>query len=698
MLTRYGSDMKNPKEYRLLSTCECRIEAGVLVLQFPTSSNKRSEYLHRDPMELERWAKVLCDCIRALRLRKHSSAALLRSQSIRHCPGFDTLFDSLRTQKRQEIDVSDAADVGSILTNIKTAADPSLLALSKLRNSPLSNDLASSLDQIWMQYDTDGDGFLNPKENAALVRAYFKAKQKHTPGIIQDTIDATLGMYFKEAVDKSSMASFVCDIRKNAEEKVNTFYNNLESRITDVANEMWERMDCNRDGRVDRHEFMSVFLDCDEVLYFDSAMRTSIGDDVAAAVSVLLQKHNKTDLGTCGLKNIGNTCYMNTAIQCLSATVKFRQFFLSGTYSQYINTKNRLGTKGRLANAFAEMLTSMWKGGHAVFTPKHFKDELGKVDETFSGYGQEDCHELISCLLDRLHEDLNYITEKKYIELKDPPRATDEELANMWWEYHIKQNVGVVVSLFHGQLKSVVTCSKCRYVSKAFDAFMYLSVPVASSGSTTLASCLSGSLGVEEVKKDSDWYCGQCKKHQPFKKEVSIWRLPQYLIVHLKRFRYSVYGTISSKLGTAIDFPEVFSPEQWCERSLYDTVQTSSEGMYECFKEVITPAMPFLSPRAPCLASPLSPLGSPLGLPASRSPLGSRQTSLGFDGRLSGGGTSSSGASSSVSAPPGSYHLYGIANHYGSSSGGHYTAFAKVNDKWKAFDDSYVSDLVWSFF
>eukprot|EP01061_Rhynchopus_euleeides_P013813 TRINITY_DN23998_c0_g2_i2.p1 TRINITY_DN23998_c0_g2~~TRINITY_DN23998_c0_g2_i2.p1 ORF type:complete len:707 (+),score=203.63 TRINITY_DN23998_c0_g2_i2:208-2328(+) len=495
-LTRYDSaELRNyPKLYRISAGCECRIERDRLVLVMPQPHSKVYEYLCKDRRDLEDWAKELSDCIRGQRVRRQSQPSLQRSQSIRHCPGFDTLFQAVRTQKAQEIDISDASDIDSIVQSLKLAVDPSQLALSKLRDSPV--DLATSpLDSIWNQFDADRDGYLNPAENEALVKAYFKAKQAHTPGIIEDTIESALRLFFKDA--NHALTDFVKGLREEAQRQVDTFYGNLQCRIKDVASEMWQRMDANKDGRVDRREFMQVFLDCDEVLYFDSAMRTSIGDDIAAALTNLLRKHNKLDPGICGLKNIGNTCYMNTAIQCLSATVKFRQFFLSGKYKQYINVKNRLGTKGKLATAFADMLTQMWKGSGSVFSPKQFKHELGAVNDTFSGYGQEDCHELISFLLDRLHEDLNYVTEKKYVELKDPPRATEDELASMWWEYHIKQNVGVVVSLFHGQLRSVVTCSKCGFVSKAFDPFMYLSVPVpsGSSGRPTLAACLSGHAG-----------------------------------------------------------------------------------------------------------------------------------------------------------------------------------------------------------
>ncbi|KAG7280843.1 hypothetical protein CRUP_010825, partial [Coryphaenoides rupestris] len=166
--------------------------------------------------------------------------------------------------------------------------------------------------------------------------------------------------------------------------------------------------------------------------------------------------------GVCGLSNLGNTCFMNSALQCLSNTPPLTEYFLRSAYLEELNFTNPLGMKGEIAEAFADVIKQMWSGRH----------------HSFLGYQQHDSQELLSFLLDGLHEDLNRVKNKEYIELTDAGGRPDQEVAEEAWRNHLRRNDSVIVDTFHGLFKSTLVCPECHKVSVTFDPFCYLSVPL----------------------------------------------------------------------------------------------------------------------------------------------------------------------------------------------------------------------------
>ncbi|PSN41510.1 hypothetical protein C0J52_07225 [Blattella germanica] len=166
------------------------------------------------------------------------------------------------------------------------------------------------------------------------------------------------------------------------------------------------------------------------------------------------------------------------ALQCVSNTRALTQYFTGNMHLYELNRNNPLGMKGHIAKRYGDLIHDIWSGTAKTIAPLKLRWTIGKYAPRFNGFQQHDSQELLAFLLDGLHEDLNRVHDKPYVELKDSDGRPDVIVAQEAWENHILRNKSIIVDLFHGQLKSKVTCKVCGHESVRFDPFNYLSLPL----------------------------------------------------------------------------------------------------------------------------------------------------------------------------------------------------------------------------
>lgn len=267
------------------------------------------------------------------------------------------------------------------------------------------------------------------------------------------------------------------------------------------------------------------------------------------------QATNSNKHSILGLRNLGNTCFMNAVLQSLSNIHQFAGFFKelpavelrSGKTAgkRIYNTRNLKHDDVSLVEELRRVLCALWQGGHSAISPDSLFTVMWKIFPRFRGYQQQDAHEFMRYLLDRLHS----------------------ELQGSRWPNQTRQQTNgkstIVTLMFGGLLLSEVHCQMCGSFFKKIDPFLDISLEIPEqfrarskqkdAAVCRLEDCLRRFTEVEELAESEHYLCTQCSKRQPSTKQFSVRCLPNVLCVHLKRFQWS--GFLRSKIDTFVKFP-----------------------------------------------------------------------------------------------------------------------------------------------
>ena len=248
----------------------------------------------------------------------------------------------------------------------------------------------------------------------------------------------------------------------------------------------------------------------------------------------LPSKHSKCTTIT-GITNLGNTCYMNSVMQCLNSLTPLVTYFEGNTYLGDIHPDSKYN--GILAKEVSAAFKIMNSRGRPI-SLLSLKELIGNLYNPFVGFGQEDAHEFLIKLLELMYEDLG---REKISTL----HGTPDDVPNG----QIDVGVPKILEILQGMHKITVLCKSCHYTSSSFEPFNVLSLSPPTTKTSNVEKLLKCAYGDNHIS----YTCPGCRKQDSSRQKHEIVKLPQVLILHLKRFDVNNKGI--SKNQQYVDFP-----------------------------------------------------------------------------------------------------------------------------------------------
>lgn len=279
-----------------------------------------------------------------------------------------------------------------------------------------------------------------------------------------------------------------------------------------------------------------------------SKKMTSFSYDFYKHHKLVLKKDRYEEKGLTGLINLGNTCFMNSTIQCLSHTLKLTDFFLSCQFkNEDKEHSNRRREEWKFVMCFLNLMINIWEN-NTLIKPKSFQSALSSFVPQYKLGRQQDSHECLMHILDLLHKGLSY---EIVVDVLGQVQSNADKLMKKSiesWTQCFSKNYSSIIDMFYGQFFDVIQCNKCGTVDTLFTPYNTLALDICENGGEcSLDTCLEAYFAPINIQT---WKCEKANCTVGCTKHTTLWTMPNYLVVQLKRFNNN-----NNKITSLVKFP-----------------------------------------------------------------------------------------------------------------------------------------------
>jgi ubiquitin carboxyl-terminal hydrolase 8 len=258
---------------------------------------------------------------------------------------------------------------------------------------------------------------------------------------------------------------------------------------------------------------------------------------------------NYSNKGLTGLANLGNTCYLNACLQTLSHTYEFNNLLNTIDFNILKNTSKNID-KLEILIEWKNLLDLMWSK-NCTIAPNGFVKAIQNYSKKtrncfFSNFSQNDIQEFLMFLFDAFHIGISRETNIFDVETQNNNENDYYHMMNN----NFKKEYSEIIELFYGATYIEITSMETNVVlSRKFQPFFVLNLSIPNKKDINLYDCLKFHSEYEELKDDNAWLNDKTNVKENVKKQEKIWKLPNVLIIHLKRWNYK-----GQKNNDIIDF------------------------------------------------------------------------------------------------------------------------------------------------